>query len=62
MKRLELKLLLVCALTLLFSGTQVDVGVLPALANDYCSSAQVIGNVTNLAFDTTEATFDGPGY
>jgi hypothetical protein len=29
--------------------------------NDNCQNAQQIGNVTNLPFDTTEATFDGPG-
>ena len=31
-------------------------------ANDNCSNAQAIGNVTNQSFDTTEATFDGPGH
>ena len=30
-------------------------------ANDNCSSAQAVGNVSNLSFDTTYATFDGPG-
>ena len=28
---------------------------------DDCENAQSVGNVTNLAFDTTDATFDGPG-
>ncbi len=31
------------------------------LYNDNCQNAHQIGNVTNLPFDTTEATFDGPG-
>lgn len=31
------------------------------LANDNCAGATAIGDVTNLAFDTTTATFDGPG-
>ncbi|HUV67733.1 MAG TPA: GEVED domain-containing protein [Sedimentisphaerales bacterium] len=32
----------------------------PALADD-CADAQAIGNVTDLPYDTSEATFDGPG-
>ena len=32
------------------------------LLNDHCVNAIPIGNVTNLAFDTTSATFDGPGH
>jgi hypothetical protein len=32
------------------------------LLNDSCVNARLIGNVTNLAFDTTDATFDGPGH
>jgi hypothetical protein len=30
--------------------------------NDDCQEAKPIGNVTNLEFDTSEATFDGPGH
>ena len=33
----------------------------PPPANDNCASATAIGNVTNLAFDCSAATFDGPG-
>jgi hypothetical protein len=33
----------------------------PPPTKDNCANAQAVGNVTNLAFDTTEATFDGPG-
>lgn len=31
-------------------------------SNDDCQYAEPIGEVTNLAFDTTDAKFDGPGY
>jgi len=31
-------------------------------SKDDCEHAQAIGEVTNLAFDTTDATFDGSGY
>ncbi|MBN2314928.1 MAG: hypothetical protein JXM79_13435, partial [Sedimentisphaerales bacterium] len=31
-------------------------------SKDDCEHAQAVGEVTDLAFDTTEATFDGPGY
>jgi hypothetical protein len=34
----------------------------PPGSNDNCQNAQQIGNVTGLAFDTTGATFDGPGH
>ena len=33
----------------------------PPPSKDNCENAQAIGDVTNLAFDTTGATFDGPG-
>ena len=33
----------------------------PSSSVDNCENAQPIGDVTNLQFDTTEATFDGPG-
>ncbi len=32
------------------------------LNNDNCQNAKLIGNVTGLAFDTSDATFDGPGH
>ena len=50
------RMLLVCMLTLLL-GTQVAVCVPP---NDDCVNATVVGNVTDLHFDTTHATVDGP--
>ena len=34
----------------------------PSLPNDDCYNAKQIGNVTNRPFDTSEATFDGPGH
>jgi hypothetical protein len=34
----------------------------PEIFNDNCQNAKQIGNVTNLGFDTSEATFDGPGH
>ncbi len=36
-------------------------GQVVAPSNDNCSNAKTVGNVTNLPFDTTCATFDGPG-
>jgi hypothetical protein len=33
----------------------------PPSSHDDCENAQPVGDVTNLGFDTTEATFDGPG-
>ena len=33
----------------------------PPPTKDDCANAQVIGDVSDLEFDTTEATFDGPG-
>ncbi len=58
MKRFKPKVLLVCVLTLLLGMANLAVG---APANDNCANATSVGNVTNLAFDTTSATFDGPG-
>jgi len=58
MKRLKSKLLLVCVLTLLLGMAELAVC---APANDNCANATPVGNVTDLAFDTTLATFDGPG-
>jgi hypothetical protein len=34
----------------------------PSESNDDCQNAKLIGNVTDLAFDTSDATFDGPGH
>jgi hypothetical protein len=37
-------------------------GSSPGTSNDDCYNAKLIGNVTALAFDTSTATFDGPGH
>ncbi len=62
MKQFRLNLLLVCGLVLLLgaANTALGVGVIPP--NDNCANAKPVGNVTGLTFDTTRATFDGPGY
>jgi len=60
MKDLRLKLLLVCSLSLLL-GTHVYTSAAAVPANDDCSNATPIGEETK-TFDTTEATFDGPGH
>jgi len=57
---------LACA-TILLLGANVTFGVKvkPGTgrpANDDCSKSQSVGNVKDLAFDTTLATFDGPGH
>ncbi|MHC4594207.1 MAG: hypothetical protein ACYS19_04600, partial [Planctomycetota bacterium] len=54
MKRL--RLFLFCALTLLL-GANVALCVPP---NDDCINATAIGDVTDLHFDTSQATVDGP--
>jgi len=67
MERLRSKLVLVCGFVLLLGAVNIasGVGVKPMLLhppNDNCSNAKAVGNVTNLAFDTTNATIDGPGH
>ncbi len=59
MKRFKSKVLLVCVLTLLLGMAELAVC---APANDNCANATSVGNVTYMAFDTTSATFDGPGH
>ena len=58
MKRFKSKVLLVCVLALLLGTAQVGNGAVPL--NDDRLYAKTVDNVTNLAFDTTEATIDGP--
>jgi len=67
MKRFRSKLVLVCGLVLLLGAANIasGVGVKPMLLNppnDNCANVKAVGNVTSLAFDTTNATFDGPGH
>jgi hypothetical protein len=66
MKRFKLSLVLIVIGLLLFSAASSASGVTvnPTSVhpvNDNCANAKPVGNVTNLAFDTTNATFDGPG-
>jgi hypothetical protein len=49
-------------LSLLLGGAQVTLGIDGPPANDNCANATPIGEVSNLDFDTTNATFDGPGF
>jgi hypothetical protein len=67
MKRLRLSLVLVAGCVLLFNAGNIASGVIVSPTsvhpvNDSCANAKAVGNVTNLAFDTTNATFDGPGH
>ncbi|MHC4118746.1 MAG: GEVED domain-containing protein [Planctomycetota bacterium] len=58
MERLRSKLLLAFAAISLLGGSHVALGI--GMADD-CSDAPLIGDVTNLRFDTRGKTFDGPG-
>jgi len=58
MKLYMLKFLLICGMILTFGAAN---DVVEACTNDNCANATPVGNVTNLAFDTTDATSDGPG-
>jgi len=67
MKRLRSKLVLVCGLVLLLGAANFASGVgakamLFEPPNDNCADAKPVGNVVSLTFDTTNATFDGPGH
>jgi len=67
MKRLRSQLVLVCGLVLLLGSANIasDVGIKATLfepPNDDCADAKPVVNVTGLTFDTTNATFDGPGH
>ena len=57
MHSLRLKSATAYALVLLLSLTHVALGT---PSNDNCENAKAVGNVTNLSFDTREATIDGP--
>ena len=66
MKRVTSQVAFCFVLMLLLGFAQVAVGVadLPTANgphNDNCDEADPVGDVTNLQFDTGEATFDGPG-
>ncbi|MHC4705227.1 MAG: hypothetical protein ACYTFQ_32155, partial [Planctomycetota bacterium] len=67
MKKVRVKPTLACAVVLLFCAAHVALGatVAPTVVrppNNDCDKAEPVGDVTNLAFDTSRATFDGPGH
>jgi propanediol dehydratase small subunit len=62
MKRLRLQAILACGLALMLYIANVSLGVGIIPANDNSSSAQPIAEVTDLTFDTTNATDDGPDH
>ena len=57
MRRLGSKLVLACTMILLPAATHVAWGV----GNNNCAGAKPIGDVTDMDFDTRDASFDGPG-
>jgi hypothetical protein len=57
-EEIVMRLTIIFILLVLISIPQICIGSPPA--NDDVSNAQSVGNVTDLAFDTTEATVDGP--
>jgi len=60
MKWFSSNLVLVCGLVLLLGAANVAFGAAPP--NDDCDDAKAVGDVSNMAFNTTEATHDGPGH
>jgi hypothetical protein len=60
MERFRLNLLIFCGIVFFTANIATGTGVITP-PNDDCANAKPVGNVTNLAFDTTNATFDGPG-
>ena len=59
MNQLTFKSAMACALVLLFGLGHVALG---APSNDDCQNSKAVGDVTDLPFDTTNATIDGPGH
>jgi hypothetical protein len=60
MKWFRSNLVLVCGLVLLLGAANVAFGAAPL--NDDCNKSKSVSDVTGLAFDTTNATQDGPGH
>ncbi len=58
MEELRSKSVLACMLILLLGTAQIALGV----GNDDCTKAIAVGDVTDLAYNTAQATFDGPGH
>ena len=62
MYRFKSKLLLVCILILILGSTHLAMGVASTPPeNDDCANHKFVWNLSNYQFDTTNATFDGPG-
>ena len=65
MKKIKSKLIQACVLLLIFGATSAasDMGyqAVTSPLNNFCSNTTTIGNVTDLSFDTTNASFDGWG-
>jgi len=67
MKSVKRKAILACAMVFVFGAAHIASGVTVAPgivrpANDTCDKAEAVGNVKDMAFDTSRATFDGPGH
>jgi len=67
MKCLQSKIALTCGLILLLGAANVTLGVGVKVRdiyppNNLCQNAKAVGNISNMPFDTTFATHDGPGY
>ena len=62
MKRFRSQLVLACGLVLVLGAANAasGVGIIPP--NDDCNHAKAVTNVISMLFDTTRATFDGPGH
>jgi hypothetical protein len=60
MKKITVSWILIFTLAILLSISESALAAAPS--NDNCSGAQAVGDVTNLSFDTSESTFDGPGH
>lgn len=60
MKWFSSKLVLACGLVFVLGAVNVAFGAIPP--NNNCSNAKAVGDVINMAFDTDDATFDGPGH
>lgn len=60
MEKNKFKWILFFALAMLLSTAEYATAAAPV--NDNCSNAQAVGNVTNLSFNSTDATFDGPSH
>jgi hypothetical protein len=59
MGRIKSLSILACIVAIVLSSAGTTLASAPA--NDNCANAATVGNVINQAFDTTDATFDGPG-